>query len=160
MVPLLLLLAYGAATLVGNVIVARLADRHTISTLLIGTALNVIFLTGFAVFTDAPAPALAFMLGIGLVGVTMNPAMAVRVQRAGSTTPLVNTIHASFITLGVILGSAIGSALIPAYGLRSPVILGIVLAFLAILAVLPALARPYLRNGDRDKADERTLSPV
>ncbi|MEU3022465.1 MFS transporter [Nocardiopsis alba] len=50
----LLLLAYGAATLIGNTVVGRLADRHTISTLVIGTGLNVLFLTGFALFTDLP----------------------------------------------------------------------------------------------------------
>ncbi|MER7514922.1 MFS transporter [Streptomyces sp. NPDC126499] len=154
LVPLLLL-AYGAATLVGNMVVARLADRHTISTLLAGTGLNVIFLTGLGLFTDVPPPALVFMLGIGLVGVTMNPAMAVRVQRAGSTTPLVNTIHASFITLGVILGSAIGSALIPTYGLRAPIALGIALAVLAILAILPALSSAYLRGGHREQVRAR-----
>ncbi|MFD3680049.1 hypothetical protein [Streptomyces sp. NPDC058613] len=60
-----------------------------------------------------------------------------------------NTVHASFITLGVIIGSAVGSALIPQFGLRVPIILGIGLALLAILAILPALASPYLRNGTR-----------
>lgn len=142
-----LLLAYGAATVVGNTVVGRLADRRTVATLLTGTLLNAAFLTGFAVFTDTPALALAFMLGIGLVGVTMNPAMAVRVQRAGGTRPLVNTVHSSFITLGVILGSAIGSALIPEHGLRAPIVLGAVLAVLAIAAILPALRHPYLRTG-------------
>lgn len=142
-----LLLAYGAATVVGNTVVGRLADRRTVATLLTGTLLNAAFLTGFAVFTDMPALALAFMLGIGLVGVTMNPAMAVRVQRAGGTRPLVNTVHSSFITLGVILGSAIGSALIPEHGLRAPIVLGAVLAVLAIAAILPALRHPYLRTG-------------
>lgn len=150
-VPVLLLL-YGAATLLGNVVVGRLADRHTVSTLLIGTGLNALFLTGFALFTNLPALALVFMLGIGLVGVTMNPAMAVRIQRAGSTAPLVNTIHGSFITLGVIIGSAAGSALIPPYGLRAPIVLGIGLAALAILAILPALPSPYLRRGAPDIA--------
>lgn len=147
----LLLLVYGAATVIGNIIVGRLADRHTISVLLAGTGLNALFLTGFALFTDAPPLALAFMLGIGLVGVTMNPAMAVRVQRAGSTAPLVNTIHGSFITLGVIVGSAAGSALIPHFGLRVPVVFGVGLAVLAILAILPALASPYLRSGHRSE---------
>lgn len=154
----LLLLVYGAATVIGNMIVGRLADGHTIVTLLIGTGLNVVFLTGFALFTDVPPLALAFMLGIGLVGVTMNPAMAVRVQRAGSTAPLVNTVHSSFITLGIILGSAIGSALLPHFGLRAPIILGISMAIMAILVILPALADPYLRRGSRhvvpDMADE------
>lgn len=145
-----LLLAYGAATVVGNMIVARLADRHTISTLLAGTALNAVFLAGFAFFTDIPALALVFMFGIGLVGVTMNPAMAVRAQRAGSTAPLANTVHSSFITLGIILGSAIGSALIPTFGLRSPVILGVGMAILALLVIVPALSSPYLRHGVRE----------
>ncbi|WP_211255682.1 MFS transporter [Actinocatenispora sera] len=147
-----LLLVYGAATLVGNVIVGRLADRHTVSTLLVGTGLNALFLTGFALSTDAPPLAVAFILGIGLVGVTMNPAMAVRIQRSGSTAPLVNSIHGSFITLGVIIGSAVGSALIPQYGLRAPVVLGIGLAVLAIVAIMPALASPYLRCGASDDA--------
>jgi MFS transporter, DHA1 family, inner membrane transport protein len=150
-----LLIIYGAATLLGNVVVGRLADRHTISTLLVGTGLNALFLAGFALFTDLPPLALAFMLGIGLVGVTMNPAMAVRIQRAGSTTPLVNTIHGSFITLGIIIGSAVGSALIPTYGLRAPIILGAGLAVLAIAAILPALASPHLRRGGPDDASER-----
>lgn len=144
----LLLLAYGAATLVGNVVVGRLADRHTISTLLVGTGLNVLFLAGFATFTDVQPLALVLMLGIGLVGVTMNPAMAVRAQRAGSTAPLVNTIHGSFITLGVVVGSAVGSALVPQHGLRAPIVLGVVLAALAVVAILPAMASPYLRRGD------------
>jgi len=143
----LLLLAYGAATVVGNSIVGRLADRHTVSTLIAGTVLNVLFLTGFAVFTDVPAAALGFMLAIGLVGVTMNPAMAVRVQRAGSTSPLVNSVHSSFITLGVILSSSVGASLITPYGLRAPIVLGVGMAVAAVLAILPALGRPYLRRG-------------
>lgn len=117
---------------------AEALETPTIPTLLIGTALNTLFLTGFAINTDAPPLALAFMFGVGLVGVTMNPAMAVRIQRTGSTAPLVNTIHASFITLGVVLGSAGGSALIPRFGLRAPLVLGATLAVLAIATILPA----------------------
>lgn len=158
LVPIVLLV-YGAATLVGNLVVGRLADNHTVSTLLVGTGLNALFLMGFALFTDAPLPALVLMLGIGLVGVTMNPAMAVRVQRAGSTAPLVNTIHGSFITLGIIISSAVGSALIPQHGLRAPVVLGVVMAVLAILAILPALASTYLRRGVPDEAPVASARP-
>lgn len=143
----LLLLAYGAATLLGNFVVGRLADRHTVPTLLAGTLLNIVFLAGFALGTDARPPAVLFMLGIGLVGVTMNPAMAVRVQRAGGTGVLVNTVHASFITFGVVLGSALGSRLLAEHGLRAPIVLGVVLAVLAVGAILPALRDPRLRPG-------------
>jgi DHA1 family inner membrane transport protein len=115
--------------------------------LLTGTTLNVVFLAGFALFTDVPPVAVAFMLGVGLVGITMNPAMAVRVQRAGSTRPLVNTVHASFITLGVILGSGVGSALVGGHGLRAPIVLGVGLAVVAVITVLPILRNPHLRNG-------------
>ena len=136
-----LLLAYGAATVIGNSIVGRLADQHPLTTLVGGTMLNAFFLTGFALFTDIPAAALAFLLAVGLVGVTMNPAMAVRVQRAGNTSPLVNTVHSSFITLGVIVSSSVGASLISPYGLRAPLVLGAGMAVGAVLTILPAFAR-------------------
>lgn len=143
----LLLLAYGAATLLGNFVVGRLADRHTVPTLLAGTLLNIVFLAGFALGTEARPLAVLFMLGIGLVGVTMNPAMAVRVQREGGTGVLVNTVHASFITFGVVVGSALGSRLLAEHGLRAPIVLGVVLAVLAVCAILPALRDPQVRPG-------------
>ncbi|MET9266283.1 MFS transporter [Amycolatopsis sp. NPDC004079] len=137
----LLLLGYGAATVIGNNVVGRLADRHTVATLVVGTILNAVFLTGFALFTDVPAAALAFMFAVGLAGVTMNPAMAVRVQRAGNTSPLVNTVHSSFITLGVMLGSSVGASLIEPYGLRAPIVLGAAIAVAAVVTILPAFRR-------------------
>jgi DHA1 family inner membrane transport protein len=137
----LLLVAYGAATVVGNTIVGRLADRHALGVLLCGLALNLVFLTGFALFAHVGAAAVACMLGIGLVGVTMNPAMGVRVQRAGNVGPLVNTIHGSFITGGIIVSSAVGGLAIDGFGLRAPLWLGAALALLGILTLLPDLAR-------------------
>ncbi|MEU0462549.1 MFS transporter [Amycolatopsis sp. NPDC006131] len=137
----LLLVAYGAATVVGNVVVGRLADRHTLHVLVAGLALNLVFLAAFAVLADLPAPAVVAMLGIGLVGVTMNPAMVTRVQRAGNARPLVNTVHSSFITLGVILGSSLGGLVIETSGLRAPLWLGAGLAALGLLTVLPELLR-------------------
>jgi predicted MFS family arabinose efflux permease len=137
----LLLVAYGAATVVGNTIVGRLADRYSLPVLLCGLALNLAFLAGFALFAHVGAVALVCMLGIGLVGVTMNPAMVVRVQRAGNVGPLVNTIHGSFITGGVVVGSAVGGLVIGGFGLRAPLWLGAGLALLAILTLLPDLIR-------------------
>ncbi len=146
-----LLFAYGAATVIGNSIVARLADRHTVVTLLGGTILNALFLAGLAIWTQIAPVALIFMIAIGLVGVTMNPAMTIRVQRAGNASPLVNTVHSSFITLGIIISSAVGSALVDKYGLHSTLLLGVAMAALAILAILPAMANPYIRSGESDR---------
>jgi MFS transporter, DHA1 family, inner membrane transport protein len=146
----LLLVAYGAATVVGNTVVGRLADRHALAVLLCGLALNLAFLTGFALFTHVSTAALVSMLGIGLVGVTMNPAMVVRVQRAGNVGPLVNTIHGSFITGGIIVSSAVGGLAIDGFGLRAPLWLGAGLAALGVLTLVPDL----LRRGARRDADE------
>ncbi|MGW7582387.1 MFS transporter [Kitasatospora sp. NPDC054768] len=137
----LLLVAYGAATVIGNNVVGRFADGHTVPVLAVGLILNTLFLTGFALLADVPAPAIICMMGIGLVGVTMNPAMVTRVQRTGNAGPLVNTVHSSFITLGIILGSSIGAVVIDIWGLRAPLWLGAVLALVGLATVLPDLAR-------------------
>ncbi|MER6139091.1 MFS transporter [Streptomyces sparsogenes] len=136
-----LLIAYGAATVVGNTVVGRFADRHTVPVLALGLVLNLLFLSGFALFADLPAPAVVCMMGIGLVGVTMNPAMATRVQRTGNAGPLVNTVHSSFITLGIILASSLGAVVIDAWGLRAPLWLGAAMAVLGLATVLPDLTR-------------------
>ncbi|MGW0143769.1 MFS transporter [Streptomyces calvus] len=136
----LLLVAYGAATVIGNSVVGRFADGHTVPVLAVGLALNTVFLTGFALLADVPAAAVICMMGIGLAGVTMNPAMVTRVQRTGNAGPLVNTVHSSFITLGIILGSSIGAVVIETWGLRAPLWLGAVLALVGLATVLPDLA--------------------
>ncbi|WP_329113979.1 MFS transporter [Streptomyces sp. NBC_01353] len=136
-----LLIAYGAATVIGNMVVGRLAHRRAVGVQVAGLALNVLFLTGFALLADVGAAVVVLMAGIGLVGVTMNPAMVTRVQRAGNAGPLVNTVHSSFITLGIIIGSSLGGILVDAYGLRSPLWLGAVLAVLGLLSLLPEFGR-------------------
>lgn len=148
-----LLIAYGAATLIGNTVVGRLADRHTLPVLVVGLALNTVFLAGFAVLADAKAPAVAAVLGIGLVGVTMNPAMATRVRRAGNARSLVNTVHTSFITLGIIIGSSVGGLLITAFGLRAPLWLGAGMAVAGLLTLLPDLRARRSVEQDRLAAE-------
>ncbi|MFJ9616333.1 MFS transporter [Streptomyces noursei] len=143
----LLLIAYGAATVVGNTVVGRLADRHPVGVQVVGQALNALFLAGFALLAHLAVPAVAMMLGIGLVGVTMNPAMATRVQRAGNAGPLVNSVHSSFITLGVIVGSSFGGLVIDSHGLRAPLWLGAGLAVLGLLTLLPDLFRGARSGG-------------
>ncbi len=147
----LLLVAYGAATVVGNTIVGRLADRYSLTVLLFGLALSLTFLTGFALFAQVSVAAVVCMLGIGLVGVTLNPAMVVRVQRAGNVGPLVNTIHGSFITGGVIVSSAVGGLVIDGFGLRAPLWLGAGLALLGIVTLVPDLVRSAVPRARHDE---------
>ncbi|ARX81453.1 MFS transporter [Streptomyces alboflavus] len=147
----LLLVAYGAATLIGNTVVGRLADLHTLPVLVTGLLLNLAFLVGFALLADLPVGAVVMMLGIGLVGVTMNPAMVTRVQRVGNTGALVNSVHSSFITGGIIIATSIGGPAIDAYGLRAPLWIGAGLAVLGLLSLVPDLRR---------RAAARTQAPV
>jgi predicted MFS family arabinose efflux permease len=135
----LLLIAYGAATVVGNTVVGRLADRYAVPVLAAGLLLNAGFLTGFALLAGLPVPAVLCVLGIGLVGVTMNPAMITRVQRTGNAGPLVNTVHSSFITLGIIVGSSLGAVGIDVWGLRAPLWLGAAMAVLGLATLVPEL---------------------
>ncbi|MGP8297114.1 MFS transporter [Streptomyces inhibens] len=152
----LLLIGYGAATVIGNAVVGRLADRHTVAVQLVGLALNFLFLVGFAVFAHLAVPAVMLMTGIGLVGVTMNPAMAVRVQRTGNARPLVNTVHSSFITLGVIVGSSVGGLAINSFGFRAPLWVGAALAVIGIGTLVPDLLR---RSGAASAVDPDAVDP-
>lgn len=137
----LLLIAYGAATVIGNTIVGRLADQHTVPVLLTGLLLNLAFLAGFALFAQLSVAAVVLMMGIGLVGVTMNPALVTRVQRTGNARPLVNTVHSSFITLGIIIATSVGGPAIDTFGLRAPLWIGAALAALGLVTLLPDLKR-------------------
>jgi predicted MFS family arabinose efflux permease len=150
-----LLVAYGLMTVIGNWVVGRLADRHALPVVLCGLVLNLGFLAGFALLADLGAPAVVFMLGIGLVGVTMNPAMAIRVQRTGNAGPLLNTVHGSFIVSGIIISSSLGGLLIDAYGLRAPLWLGAGMALLGIATLVPDLVRRFAPAAPDTRTPER-----
>ncbi|MFF8654100.1 hypothetical protein [Streptomyces huasconensis] len=69
-----------------------------------------------ALLAHLPWAALPGVLLVGLVGVTMNPALVVRFVEVSGAGNLVNTVHTSVITLGVVTGSAIGGAAISGTG--------------------------------------------
>ncbi len=138
-VPWLLVL-YGAATVIGNIIVGRLADRYTYRVLVGGLILLVTGLLGFALFGYQQTIAITALLLIGFTGITLNPAMSARVMRAGGSGMLVNTVHTSVITLGVLLGSSIGGrAMDSGYGLTAPLWTGVVLGIVGLLSIMLAL---------------------
>ena len=133
-----LLMVYGLANVVGNIIVGRLADRHTMAVLAGGLAILALALGTFAGFAHSAAVSVIAFLAIGLTGVALNPAMVARVMRAASPGPLVNTMHASLITAGLAVGSWAGGATIDAgYGLRSPLWVGLALSVAGLLSLAP-----------------------
>ncbi|MBW4717988.1 MFS transporter [Saccharothrix obliqua] len=135
-----LLAVYGVATVLGNVVVGRFADRHTMTVLAVGLVSLTASLAVFGLFADIPVVAVVALVAVGLVGVTMNPAMAARVIRTSNGRPLVNTVHTSVITFGVVIGSWTGGLAISAgYGLRAPLWIGVGLAVLGLLSIVPEL---------------------
>lgn len=149
-----LLMMYGGATVLGNAVVARLASGNPLPVLVTGISLNAVFLAAFAVAAGTPWLAIPAMMGIGLVGVTMNPALVNRVQRVGNAGTLVNTVHGSMITLGVVVGSTVGGIGIEIAGLRAPLWIGMVLAVLALITVIPDRSTRVVGAASRAVASE------
>lgn len=137
-----LLAIYGVANLVGNLIVGRFADTLTIPVLILGLAVLALSLAVFALFAEDALISVSAFIVIGLVGVTMNPAMAARVMRAAHPGPMVNAIHSSVITTGLAAGTWAGGLAIDAgYGLTAPLWVGFVLAIFGLLSLAPRGAR-------------------
>lgn len=140
----LLLAGYGAANILGNIVIGRFADRFTITVLVSGLTTLAAALAVLALCAAVPVVAVAAFLVIGLVGVALNTAMVARVMRAAHPGPLVNSLHTSVITVGLALGTWAGGAAIDrGLGLTAPLWVGFVLALLGLLSLAPpSLRRP------------------
>ena len=132
-----LLALYGVCNVLGNMVVGRIADRHTYGALGWGLALLVLALGGFALAGQLFWLNLACFLTVGLTGVALNPAMVARVMKAAEPGALVNTLHTSVITAGLAFGSWAGGAVLDAgMGLRAPLWVGAAMALLGLLSLL------------------------
>lgn len=132
----LILLAYGVCTVIGNLIVGRFADDHAVAVLRFGHLFVLVALVIIGLFNHVPAVTLPFVLVIGLVGVTMNPAMITRVNEVGGSGNLVSTMHTAVITSGVLVGTALGSLTINLTGTDDPAAAMWTGAGLAVLAMI------------------------
>lgn len=138
-----LLVIYGAATVLGNAVVGRLAQRFALPVIICGLLCLMLFMTLFALYIAQPVIAVAAVVGVGLTGVTMNPAMVTRVMGAAGNRQLVNTLHASMITLGLMLGSLLGGLGIEyGFGLSAPLWIGVGMAFCGLLTLIPNARSP------------------
>lgn len=141
-VPFILML-YGLANIVGNMITGRLAYRHSLAIMVVGLIVLSISLLGMALFAQYQSIAILAVIFIGLSGVPMNPAMMARIVSVAHPGPMVNAVHTSVINIGLGGGSYLGGmAISSGYGLRSALWIGLILAILALLSVLP-----YARRG-------------
>ncbi|MDQ9126157.1 MFS transporter [Serratia fonticola] len=137
-----LLAIYGAANVAGNMVVGRYADKHAMAIMVWGLTALCVALSLFAIFADNQIISFCALIAIGLVGIPMNPAMIARVMHTAHPGALVNTVHTSVINIGLGMGAWLGGSGIAAgYGLRSPLWVGIALAVLGLLSLLPYLKR-------------------
>jgi len=161
MVPLLLAI-YGVATVIGNITTGRLADQYAMPIMTIGLILLFVSLILFGLFPHNKLVSMIGVILVGLVGVPMNPAMTTRVTRIANTGSLVTTVHGSVISLGVVVGSALGGfAIDNGLGLQSPLWVGALLAILGLLSLLPYLREKNTKEGnapDIQKTNQATFS--
>lgn len=144
-IPYLLAL-YGSATVIGNIIIGKFADKYTMKILMGGLIILIIALSLFALSAENKYIAVISTIFIGLTGVALNPAMVARVMKTASNGIMINTVHSSFITLGIVIGSSLGGlGISKGYGFVSPLWIGACLAILGIISLFP-----YLHKGKVD----------
>ncbi|WP_338749126.1 MFS transporter [Bacillus sp. FJAT-52991] len=144
-IPYLLAL-YGSATVVGNIVIGKFADKYTMKILMSGLIILIVALSLFALGAENKYIAVISTIFIGLTGVAMNPAMVARVMKTASNGTMINTVHSSFITLGIVIGSSLGGlGISKGYGFVSPLWIGACLAILGLISLFP-----YLHKGKTD----------
>lgn len=131
---------YGVATVVGNIIVGRWADKYAMQIMVIGLLMLATTLMLMALNITNATIAIACAIIIGFVGLPMNPAMVTRVMRVSNNGALVNSLHMSVINLGIVVGSWLSGLLVQAkYGWSAPLWFGAALALLGLVSLLPYL---------------------
>lgn len=137
-----LFVCYGIATVVGNIIVGRWADKYAMKIMAIGLLILTITLMLMALNITNVTIVIAGVIVIGFVGLPMNPAMVTRVMRVSNNGALINSLHMSVINLGIVIGSWLSGLLVQAeYGWSAPLWFGAALALLGLVSLLP-----YLKN--------------
>lgn len=133
---------YGVGMIIGNFIVARLANKYAIKTeffflLLLGGTFVL-----FALFSNSAIVAMVCTIGVGFFGISQNPAMITRVARVSNNSGSVNSFHAIVANIGISLGSYLGGFGIEhGLGLVSSLWFGVIIAIIGVISVAP-----YLRS--------------
>lgn len=133
-----ILMIYGIANVIGNIISAKFAYKYSLQVMLIGLSTLTISLICMALFAEYAWLTVIFVIFIGLSGVPMNPAMMTRIVSVAHPGPLVNAVHTSVINIGLGGGAYLGGAAITAgLGYTSTLWIGAVLAFLGLISLMP-----------------------
>ncbi len=137
------LLAYGVATAVGSFGGGRFADANAARTLIVATTGTAVAL-GALYFVGSIAFLVALMLLVwGLFAFGMTASLQLRViSLAGPGGALAQSLPASAINVGIAFGSYAGGVAIGSFTASAPVITGLIIAVISIVA---AWATSYLK---------------
>ncbi|MER5863501.1 MFS transporter [Kitasatospora sp. NPDC002040] len=130
---------FGTGTVIGNAIIGRFVDRYLMPLIFYGLIGVTLCLVVFALVAHNRVATVAVLALLGLIGLPLNPAMGARVMRVANDGPLVSTVNASAINVGVVLGPWAGGLAISAgAGLVAPLWVGSGMAFIGLVTVAPA----------------------
>ncbi|MFI2211565.1 MFS transporter [Streptomyces sp. NPDC020141] len=131
---------FGVGTIIGNMVMGRFTDRYMMPMLGWGFAAVAVVLAVFALVARNPAATLVAVAVLGLIGLPLSPVMSARVIQVSNEGPLVSTVNASAVNVGVVVGPWAGGLAIDAdLGLTSPLWIGCGMAAAGLLAVLPVV---------------------
>lgn len=137
-VPWLLAL-YGLASVVGNWYVGRVTHTGPARVIAIGTALMLAGLVAFRLAPGSLPVVVVALVVVGATGVSLNAAHTARIVAVGGATPAILAMTPTVVTGGILLGTATGGLVADAYGVLAPLVVGAVLAALALLTLVPEL---------------------
>ncbi|WP_169786400.1 MFS transporter [Corynebacterium oculi] len=107
-----LLLLYGIFTLIGNFLVGSIAQKSATVILLAGHVVIFMAMMVIYLFSEVKIATVVAVLAVGLLGVSMNPALVARVVQVGGAGNMVTSVHTGVITMGVTVGTALSSLII------------------------------------------------
>ncbi|MEU0191120.1 MFS transporter [Streptomyces afghaniensis] len=162
-VPLMFVL-YGVGTVIGNIVLGRLADAHTMRILWLGGVVLAVLLGMYALVATNQALSLVALFLLGFTGLPLNPAMASRVMNLSNSGALINTMNTAAICAGITIGTWLAGIGIDAFGYRAPMWVGALLALgaLATLLIARVTDRHHVESGrpSPDPADLKSPASV
>ncbi|WP_226358264.1 MFS transporter [Pseudonocardia sp. ICBG601] len=137
----IILAAYGVTCVLGLIVVSRLADAYTLTISIAGAVVIAAAAVLFLIADTSKVAVLVAVAALGFAGVSLNPAFAVRVMRAGGVSFVVNTVHTSIICFGIFVGASVGGLLIDLTAtLHAVYYLSLVLAVAGLATLAPKLS--------------------
>ncbi|MFJ4295653.1 MFS transporter [Curtobacterium sp. NPDC089689] len=162
----LVLITFGAGSLIGVTIGGRLGDAHPFRTTLIAASLTTALLALLAIFSGFAVPAVVLISLAALTGFAVNPiTISLSVTYGKGAPNLAPALSTSAFNVGIASGSGLAGVFLESpLELEGPVTVGITFALITVvvLAILGMMERrrPQLPRGHADEQEEVAAAPA